>query len=410
MNGKKILHTADWHIGKRLQEFVRLEEQREVLFEIIDVATQEQVDIVIVAGDLFDVFHPSHESQELFYQVLFRLSDHGKRPVICIAGNHDSHSLIEAPLPLSRELGILLLGANHTALPEMTNAAGVRMVIPENGIVQLYFPDGDEVNVLVAPYANEQLLRTYLGEEDREDELRLILSTKWKKLASTYFTKESINLFAGHFFFMKEGSSADEEPESERSILHVGGAQALFTDELPDGLHYAALGHLHRYQIIDNRRYPVVYSSSPLCYSFSEAGQEKCVVIIEVDTSLTLTMRPVSLQSGFGLERVKFESLSDCITWLEAHQNCYVELTFITDEGLDVASRKAIMGAHPRIVHLIPQLRSAREELSNQVEAADLQADIRTLFQKYYFSQKGLEPNAELMGLFREVLGEGGES
>jgi exonuclease SbcD len=274
----------------------------------------------------------------------------------------------------------------------------------------LHFPDGDEMNVLVAPYANEQLLRTYLGEENREDELRLILSTKWKKLASTYFTKKSINLFAGHFFFMKEGSSADEEPESERSILHVGGAQALFTDELPDGLHYAALGHLHRYQIIDNRRFPVVYSSSPLCYSFSEAGQEKCVVIIEVDASLTLTMRPVSLQSGFGLERVKFESLSDCISWLEAHQNCFVELTFITDEGLDVASRKAIMGAHPRIVHLIPQLRSAREEQSNQVEAADLQADIRTLFQKYYFSQKGLEPNAELMGLFREVLGEGGES
>lgn len=386
-----------------------MEEQREVLLEIIDVANAESVDLVIVAGDLFDVFHPSHESQELFYQVLYRLSNHGKRPVVCIAGNHDSHSLIEAPLPLSRELGILLLGANHAPQSDITNASGVRISIPENGMVQLFYPDGDVVNVLVAPYANEQLMRTYLGEENREDELRSILSSKWRELANRYFRDGTINFFAGHFFFMQEGGSAVEEPESERSILHVGGAQAMFTDGLPDGLHYAALGHLHRYQVVDNRRFPVVYSSSPLPYSFSEAGQEKFVVIVEAEARSHAKMRTVGLNTGYGLERVRFDELHACLEWLTSHQDCYVELTYVTDEGLDAASRKAIMSAHPRIVHLIPQLRSSREEQSEQLEASDLQSDIRTLFQKYYFSQKGLDPNSELMELFREVLGEGGE-
>ena len=162
MKDLKILHTADWHIGKRLQEYSRLQEQRVVLNEIVDIANEQQADLVLVAGDLFDVFHPAHDAHELFYQILYRLSCNGTRPVIAIAGNHDSHSLIEAPLPLSRELGILLLGANHHPSDEIKNAAGISISIPESGIVLIEWPDGRKANVIVAPYANEQLLKQYL--------------------------------------------------------------------------------------------------------------------------------------------------------------------------------------------------------------------------------------------------------
>ena len=86
----KILHTADWHLGKRLNEFSRIEEQREVLEEICRIAEEQQVDAVLVAGDLYDTFNPPNEAIELFYKSLHRLAAGGKRAVIGIAGNHDS--------------------------------------------------------------------------------------------------------------------------------------------------------------------------------------------------------------------------------------------------------------------------------------------------------------------------------
>ncbi len=86
----KILHTADWHLGKKLDRFSRLEEQVSAMEEIITIADEEQADLVLIAGDLFDNFNPAVEAVELFYKTLKRLSLNGKRPVIAIFGNHDS--------------------------------------------------------------------------------------------------------------------------------------------------------------------------------------------------------------------------------------------------------------------------------------------------------------------------------
>ena len=106
----KILHTADWHLGKKLDGFSRLEEQILVMNEIVEIADEQQVDLVLIAGDLFDNFNPSVEAVELFYKTLKRLSNNGKRPVVAISGNHNSPSLIDAPDPIARECGIILIG------------------------------------------------------------------------------------------------------------------------------------------------------------------------------------------------------------------------------------------------------------------------------------------------------------
>ena len=99
----KILHTADWHLGKRLENISRHEEQVAVLDEICQIADDRNVDAVIIAGDLFDVFSPPNESAELFFKTCKRLSNNGLRAVVAIAGNHDSPERIEAPEVLARE-------------------------------------------------------------------------------------------------------------------------------------------------------------------------------------------------------------------------------------------------------------------------------------------------------------------
>lgn len=105
----RILHTADWHLGKKLDYYSRMAEQKEVMEEICQVADRENVDLVIVAGDLYDTFNPPVEATELLYGTLKRLSKDGKRPVIALAGNHDSPDRIDSVDPLARECGIFFL-------------------------------------------------------------------------------------------------------------------------------------------------------------------------------------------------------------------------------------------------------------------------------------------------------------
>ncbi|WP_198673001.1 metallophosphoesterase family protein [Algoriphagus litoralis] len=401
----KILHTADWHLGKRLQEYSRLEEQKLVLDEICQIADQQEVDLVLLAGDIFDTFNPTHEAVELLYKMLRRLSKNGTRPIVAISGNHDSTQFVEAPDPLARELGILFYSRYDTIIPVDKLDSGVEITSSESGFVELKLPQFDfPVRVILAPYANEVSLRTYLGEENREAEFRNLLAKNWQDLADRYCDTAGVNLFVGHFFFMKEGEKPEAEPESERPILHVGGTQALFTDHLPTQIQYVALGHLHRYHAVSHSSIPVVYSSSPLAYSFSEADQEKKVVIIDAEPAKPVSYKSISLSQGRPLYRVKFDELAKALQWLEENPYCFVELTYETDHSIDAATRKAILKAHDGIVNLIPQIKNPLGQQDFSLQVADLGKDMVTLFQLFYQSEKGQEPNEELLGIFKEVI------
>ena len=403
----KILHTADWHLGKRLQEYSRIAEQKLVLDEICQVADQEEVDLVLLAGDIFDAFNPSHESVELLYKTLRRLSKNGARPVIAISGNHDSTQFVEAPDPLARELGILFYSRYDSIISCGTLEGGLEITRSDTGFVEIKLPKfAFPIRILLAPYANEVILRTYLGEENREDAFRDLLALNWKNLADRYCDDKGVNLFMGHFFFMEEGSSIlpDAEPESERPILHVGGTQSLFTQQLPSQIQYAALGHLHRYQTVSSSPCPVVYSSSPLAYSFSEADQEKNVVLIHAHPGQAVQYKPIPLKQGRPLYRVSFDNLPDTLTWLEAHPFCFVEINYLTEESIDAATRKAILKAHDGIINLIPVLSHGAGQTQDELRAEDLSRDMESLFRLFYTSEKGQDPNADLVDLFKEVL------
>ncbi len=401
----KILHTADWHLGKRLQEYSRLEEQKEVLQEIVDIAEKEEVDLVLLAGDIFDSFNPNHEAVELLYKTLKKLSNNGQRPIIAISGNHDSTQFIEAPDPLAREMGIFFYSKYDSLIPTGTLDNGIQILQSETGFVELKLPKyAFSVRIILAPYANELLLKTYLGEGDREQEFRQLLATKWQLLANKYCDDKGINLFVGHFFFAKEGEVLESEPESERPILHVGGTQALYTQNIPEQIQYAALGHLHRYHAVAQEPCPIVYSSSPLAYSFSEAEQEKQVVLIEAMPGKAINYRPILLKKGRPLYRKTFHELETALEWLEKNPYCFVELTYVTEQAIDASTRKALMKTHDGIVNLIPQIKNPQGQESLSLKVEDLEKDMLSLFKMYYTSEKGLEPNPELLDLFKEVI------
>jgi len=193
----KILHTADWHLGKRLDNVSRFAEQVAVMEEICEIAERENVDAVIVAGDLYDTFNPSTESIELFYKTLKRLANNGKRAVIAIAGNHDSPDRIEAPDPLARECGIIFAGFPNTRITPFSLKNGIEVTSSESGFIEIKLPTIDApLRLILTPYANEYRIKTFLGMEDSEAELRKVLATKWKELADKYCDNKGVNIYS----------------------------------------------------------------------------------------------------------------------------------------------------------------------------------------------------------------------
>ncbi|MGB3616542.1 MAG: exonuclease subunit SbcD [Catalinimonas sp.] len=402
----KILHTADWHLGKRLHDHSRLPEQREVLAEICEVAEREAVDVVLIAGDLYDTFKPSNEATELFYRTVHRLADQGRRAVVAIAGNHDSADGVQAPDPLARECGIVFLGRPTSTVPLTRLKSGLEITRSAPGFVELCVPScGCPLRLLLTPYANEALMRRFLGTEEREEALRQLLEEHWRTLADEHCDPAGVNLLMAHLYVMRADGPPPEEPDDERPILYLGGAQAIHTANLPPQIQYAALGHLHRHQVVSREPCPVVYSSSPLAYSFSEADQSKYVVIVEAEPGQPVRMRPVELTSGRRLKRRRFDDVDEAVAWLTKNPDTFVELTLVSDTYVDAATKKRLYDAHDGIVGIIPELKLPDGPAgSDALRRVDVQQDLRALFRNYFAYKRRQQPNDVLLSLFDEVV------
>lgn len=397
----KILHTADWHLGKRLDRFSRIEEQILVMNEIVDIANNHQVDLVIIAGDLFDAYNPSVEAIELFYKTLKQLSLNGKRPVIAISGNHDSPNLIDAPDPLARECGIILIG-HPKAIINPIELDSFSISKSDAGFIELQMKGYDyPIRILHTPYANEIRLKEYLGD-DKEMKLNAILADHWKSIANEYCDTKGVNILTAHLYMNKQGAEILEEPEGEKPIK-IGNADLIFSEIIPSQIQYTALGHLHAFQNIGTQEKPVIYSSSPLCYSFSEAGQTKYVSIIDAKPNECVSYEKIALTEGKKLERKTFSSVTDAVEWLTENPNTLVELTLESETFMTSDERKLLYQSHQGIVYLIPKVKEVKgNETFTEI---NLDQDIQSLFNDYFkFKNNGQDANEELMSLFNEIL------
>ena len=400
----RILHTADWHLGKKLDHFSRLEEQRMVTDEICCIADDQNADLIIVAGDLFDTFNPPVEAVDLLYKTLKRLTNNGKRPVIAIAGNHDSPDRIDSPNPLARECGILFVGNPDVAIPKMIIKDGFEITQSENGFLEIKLAHYNfPIRIITTPYANEMRLKTYLGAENKEQQLNQLLQTSWAKLADKYCDIHGVNILTTHLYMLKRGGEILEEPDGEKP-LRIGNADIIYTDCIPQQIQYTALGHLHKYQNVGGHSSPVVYSSSPLSYSFSEAGQQKKVVLIEAQPNEEVKYNAIPLVSGRPLHRKRFDAIDLAVEWLLANPYCLVELTLVSVTFFTTHDLKRIHESHSGIIFIIPIIQNeTNQEL--QTPKVNLDQNIQGLFADYFQSKYKQQPNEEILDLFNEIIG-----
>jgi len=418
----KFLHTADWHVGKRLDRFPRIEEQRAVLEEIAGIADDESVDLVIVAGDLYDTVNPGSEAEELLYTALSRLSADGARPVIAIAGNHDSPDRILAPDVLARRYGIVLVGYPAAEIDTSLGTRGrggsgrsggwaLTSLAPGLLEIRLEAAGSCPIRIITTPYANEYRLREACIPDDREETtdpdaiLHEILEAHWGDLAASHLQGEGINLLVTHLFFADNPASPPEEPEGERPIAHVGGAPPLSPSIVPGEVQYVACGHLHRPHTLGSS-VPVRYAGSPLSYSFAEAGQQKSVTIVEVEPRGTLGseagVREVPLRSGYPLLRHTADDVASAVAWLGEHPDSYVELSLRLTDYLSGTDRNALHQAHPRVVSIVPLVEGSGDgEGDPRIDPTE---DTVSLFRRYFRWSTGADAGVEILDLVGEVL------
>jgi exonuclease SbcD len=205
---------------------------------------------------------------------------------------------------------------------------------------------------------------------------------------------------------MQENGMQPEEPEDEKPILFIGGAQAIYSNDIPSEIQYVALGHLHRKQTIDKEPCPILYSGSPLAYSFSEANQDKYVILIDANPGKPVNISEILLKESKLLIRKRFEDIDEAVNWLNNHPEVYVELTIVSDTYLSSEERKRLNEAHDGIVTLIPEIihnKSIDHESDLQI---DLNKKMDELFIDFFHNKKGQNPNERMMNLFKEILSE----
>ncbi len=283
----KLLHTSDWHVGKTLKGRSRLDEQREVLAQVVAVAREQQVDAVLIAGDLYDSSAPSAAAQQLVIRGLLALRDTGAE-VIAIAGNHDHPATFDAYRPLMAAAGITLVGTARDA--------------ESGGVVNFTARStGERVNVAVLPFISQryavraaQLVASTPAENSGAyDELvREVLAA----LTAT-FTPDAVNVVMAHLTVTGGALGGGERPAQSIFEYHVPAAA------FPPEAHYVALGHLHRRQRMP-AACPVVYCGAPFAVDFGEQDNTHVVCLVQATPTTPARITDVPITAGRRLRTV----------------------------------------------------------------------------------------------------------
>ncbi|MBF0401457.1 MAG: exonuclease SbcCD subunit D C-terminal domain-containing protein [Magnetococcales bacterium] len=314
----KIVHTSDWHIGQMLCARKRHEEFEAFLAWLAALIDREQIDVLLVAGDVFDTPLPGNRAQALYYGFLSRVAHSCCRHVVVIGGNHDSPSFLNAPKELLRALHVHVVGA----------ASGD----PAEEVLLLRQPDGrPELIVCAIPYLRDRDIRlAEAGEsiEEKEQKIQEGIRRHYAAVAKLAVEQRqslgvSIPIVAMGHLFTAGGQTVDGDGVRE---LYIGSLAHLPAAQLPTAWDYLALGHLHVPQKVGGSEW-VRYSGSPLPMGFGEAKQQKSLCLLTcIEAGIAVTLYPVPvfqpLESVRGswpmiVERLRALVAAGSRAWLE---------------------------------------------------------------------------------------------
>lgn len=280
----RLLHTSDWHVGKAIRRNSRADEHQAVIDEIVGMVGERQVDLVIVAGDLFDTANPPAEAEAMVYRGLLDMARAGAQ-VAVIAGNHDNARRLRAVAPVFEAAGRVHLVTEPTR-PD------------EGGVLRLTGPGGEEVRLALLPFVSQRgVVRAkdlmeaaaYENAQAYAERMRLLIEA-----LCAGFEADTVNILAAHAFVHGGRLGGGER------AVHFVEDYALSAQAFPATAGYVALGHVHRPQKIPGAA-PIWYCGSPLQLDFGEEDQAKQVNLVDIEPGRPPTVAAVPLTSGRAL-------------------------------------------------------------------------------------------------------------
>jgi len=348
----RVLHTADWHLGQRfISGHERTEEHRHFLDWLVATVREQRVEVLIVAGDVFDTGSPSNQALELYYSFLLQMQATGCRDIVVVGGNHDSPATLNAPARLLRHLRVHVVGCVPECFADqvlvLNDAAG------QPGLV-----------VCAVPFLRDRDVRLSVpGEtaEEREQRIKQGIADHYARVAEheTVWQHKATGvpvLATGHLY------AAGAAPSDSERTIHVGNLGQVTAEHFPEIFDYVALGHIHRPQRVGGREH-IRYSGSPIALSFSEVDHPKEVLVLEFAAGKlhSLNMLPVP-----GARRlVRFHgALDDVILSLTTYNNAGYTLPAWVD--VEIRSELTQLEVADALLKVIAALDRSQLEVLNR--------------------------------------------
>ena len=305
----RVLHTADWHLGQRfISGHERTDEHRHFLEWLVETVRTQRVEVLVVAGDIFDTGSPSNQALKLYYSLLLNMRGTSCRDIVVVGGNHDSPATLNAPARLLRHLRVHVVGCVPDCFEDqvlvLDDATG------KPGLV-----------VCAVPFLRDRDVRLSVpGEtaEEREARIKQGIADHYGRMAEVEQVWQLKDLglpvlATGHLY------AAGAAPSDSERTIHVGNLGQITADHFPEIFDYVALGHLHRPQRVGGREH-IRYSGSPIPLSFSEVDHPKEVLLLEFGGGKLQTLEALPVPGARRL--VRFHgALDEVILLLTSYDN-----------------------------------------------------------------------------------------
>jgi len=380
----KIIHTGDWHIGKVVNEFSMLEEQKHVLQQLISIIEEEKPNALIIAGDIYDRSIPPVEAVELVDEVFSRMLLDLKVPILAIAGNHDSAERLSFASKILTNNGLHIVGVfdGNIHCVTLQDASG-------------------PVNFYMLPYTDPRNVRHVFEDNQistHDDAMKKIIGNIGQALNSN-----ERNVMITHGYITHLGEQVMYISESERP-LSIGGTDFVSSDYF-SMFNYTALGHLHAPQKAGADK--IRYSGSLLKYSFSEVNQKKGINIVELDQLGRSETRfaPLIPKRDMRIIKGPINELLNPEIYIDTNTEDYV-YAILTDKGELIDPISKLRSVYPNIMGLTKESGNQREE--NKTSATDgykLKSKLE-LFEEFYDAMQQETLGEEATEIMARIIGE----
>lgn len=385
----KILHTSDWHLGKKLEGIKRIEEQKLFIEKLNEIVKSENPDIILIAGDIFDIPNPPSDAETLFFDAMKKISDFGKRAVIIIPGNHDSGERLAVSKNLAKEFGIIIYEKIFEK-KEVGKYGKFEIINSTNGGVELSI-NNQKVFVYCLPYISEVAINEYIKEEiSYSKKICNILENGINHVDKSIPIVIMAHLFIG-------GSEGDGD---ERGI-EIYGSKGVELEDLPE-VDYIALGHIHKPMKYLSKR--ACYSGSPIEYRVSENKYRKKIIVARLQGKLNTEIKEIELENYKPIKRYEVNGAEEAIEFIndKKDSNEWIYLKINSKDYLSSGTIKELV-KNKNVIDIQVNMITDSEFIKSR-EIKELELNIHDNFKEYYRNVVGIEPKEEVVRLFMDIL------